>query len=169
MAILKVLTVPALELRKKAVKIPVVDESVRKLAGDMIATMQAEKGVGLAAPQVGKSLKLIVLQPPEGEPFALINPQITRREGEREVLEACLSIPGYEGYVMRSVSVSAKGLDHCGKPVKIKATDLLAQALEHEVDHLNGVLYPDLIEEPDKFFRVEASEEEPAPTTNVRI
>jgi len=112
--------------------------------------------VGLAAPQVGVSLRVVVLQMPDEEPVAIINPEIVKRAGEREVTEGCLSIPGYAGEIKRSVSVTVKGLDRQGRPTRIKATGLRAQALEHELDHLNGVLYIDHLESRDKLFKVEA-------------
>ena len=122
-----------------------IDSSIQEIIDDMIETMQAERGVGLAANQVGIPLRLAVIQPePEDEPIVLINPEIVRRKGEREVDEGCLSIPGYRGRVRRSVRVRAKALDRNGKPFRIKAEGgVLAQVLEHETDHLNGVLYTD--------------------------
>ena len=155
MPVMRILTNGAPELRKKAVTVPCIDDQVKTLAKDMIETMQSEQGVGLAAPQVGKSLRLIVLQMPGQEPFALINPRIIKREGEREILEACLSIPGYEGMVKRSETIIARGFDCEGKPMRIKARDLLSQAIEHEVDHLDGILYPDRIEDKAKFYECE--------------
>jgi len=126
----------------------------------MVATMQQAKGVGLAAPQVGVSLRVMVLQMPGEEPMAIINPEIVKRSGEREVPEACLSIPGIAGEIKRSVSVTVKGRDRQGKTIRLKATDLLAQALEHELDHLNGVLYIDRIESRDKLHKVEPETQE---------
>ncbi|MDD5604638.1 MAG: peptide deformylase [Dehalococcoidales bacterium] len=155
MAALKVLTAPDPILKNKSVRIPEIDRSIKRLIGDMIETMQIEGGVGLAAPQIGKNIRLIVLQMPDEEPFAIINPEITKREGEREIMEACLSIPGYEGLVKRSIMVTAKGLNENGKQLRIKASGLLAQALEHEINHLDGILYPDLIEDKDKLFETD--------------
>jgi peptide deformylase len=122
----------------------------------MVVTMQQTNGVGLAAPQVGVPLRVVVLQMPGEEPVAIINPEIVKRAGEREVTEGCLSIPGYAGEIKRSVSVTVKGWDRQGKPTRIKATGLMAQALEHELDHLNGVLYIDHLESRDKLYKVEA-------------
>jgi peptide deformylase len=121
----------------------------------MVETMQQAKGVGLAAPQVGVSLRVVVLQMPGEEPITIINPQIVKRSGEREVSEACLSVPGYAGEIKRSVSVTVKGRDKQGKAIRLRATDLMAQALEHELDHLNGVLYIDHIESQDKLYKAE--------------
>ena len=105
--------------------------------------MHAAPGVGLAAPQVGIPLRVIVIGLPEQEDIALINPQIVRRKGERLVNEGCLSLPGYVGELKRAELVTVKGLNPDGKEIRIKADELLAQALEHEIDHLNGVLYID--------------------------
>lgn len=157
---MRVLTVPDPILKNKSVKIPEVDRSISKLVKDMIETMQVEGGVGLAAPQIGKNIRLIVLQMPDEEPFAMINPEIIKREGEREIMEACLSIPGYEGLVKRSITVTAKGINESGKQMRIKASGLLAQALEHEIDHLDGILYTDRIEDEDKLFETDYTSEQ---------
>ena len=151
-------------LREKSVRVPEIDKSVIQLVDDMILTMQEYDGAGLAAPQVGVSLRVITLQMPDEEPFCVINPEITRRSGEVELMEGCLSIPGYQGEVKRSVSVTAKGLNRKGEKIKIKATGLLAQALEHETDHLDGILYIDRIESDDKLYKIEeqTTQEEPA-------
>ena len=142
-------------LRQKAKRVPSIDRSVQRLIDDVIQTMQHANGVGLAAPQVGISLRVIVLQIPGQEPIALINPEIVKRIGEQEVTEGCLSVPGYYGEIKRSVEVTAKGKDRRGKVVRIKATGLMAEALEHEIDHLNGVLYIDHIESPEKLHKVQ--------------
>jgi peptide deformylase len=125
----------------------------------MIETMKAAPGLGLAAPQVGIPLRVIVIELPGKEPFALINPEIVRRSGEREVIEGCLSVPGYRGDIKRSLSVTVKGQNRQGKQVRMKAKELLAQVLEHEMDHLNGVLYIDHLESRDKFYRIEPEAE----------
>jgi len=96
-----------------------------------------------------------VLQIPGEEPVTIVNPQIVKRSGEREVSEACLSVRGYAGEIKRSVSVTVKGWDRQGKAIRLKATDLMAQALEHELDHLDGVLYIDHVESQDKLYKVE--------------
>ncbi|MBI2850994.1 MAG: peptide deformylase, partial [Chloroflexi bacterium] len=128
-----------------------------------IETMHAAPGVGLAAPQVGIPLRVIVIGVPDEEEIALINPEIVRRRGERVVDEGCLSLPGYIGEVKRSESVTVKGRDPSGKEVRIKADDLLAQALEHEIDHINGVLYIDHLESMDSLRKVEPKVKEPEP------
>ena len=146
-------------LRQKARRVPTIDSSIQRLIDDMVETMQQTKGVGLAAPQVGVSLRVVVLQMPGEEPVAVINPEIVKRAGEREVTEGCLSIPGYAGEIKRSVSVTVKGRDRQGKTIRIKATGLMAQALEHELDHLNGILYIDHIEGQDKLHKIETETE----------
>jgi peptide deformylase len=155
MAILPIKTVPEPVLRQKSKRVSGIDGSIRKLAEDMIETMHAAYGVGLAAPQVGVPLRVIVIGMPEEEDFVLVNPEIVRRTGERLVTEGCLSVPGYYGEIKRSQRVTVKGKDLGGKEVRIRAEELLAQALEHEIDHLNGVLYIDRLESSDKLYRVE--------------
>jgi peptide deformylase len=120
----------------------------------MLETMQQAGGVGLAAPQVGVSLRLVVIQMPEEEPIVLVNPEIVKCSGEREVVEGCLSVPGYAAHIKRSVSVTAKGRDRTGKEIRIKGEGLLAQALEHEIEHLDGILYIDHLASPDDLQRV---------------
>jgi len=155
MALRKICCLPDAVLREKAKKIPKIDASINKLIDDMIETMQQEGGVGLAAPQVGVSLRVIVVQMPEKQPITVVNPKVVRRSGERELMEGCLSVPGYQGEVKRSITVVAKGMNRQGKEIRIKATGLMAQALEHEIDHLNGVLYIDRVESEDKLYKIE--------------
>jgi len=155
MAVRPILISPNPILRKQSRRIRIIDKTVHKLASDMIDTLNKAAGLGLAAPQVGVSLQLCVLHMPEEEPFALVNPEVVKRIGEREVVEGCLSIPGYQGKIKRSVEVTVKGLDLEGKPLRLKARETLAQALEHEIDHLNGVLYIDYLENPDKLYKIE--------------
>ncbi|MBI2855634.1 MAG: peptide deformylase [Chloroflexi bacterium] len=159
MAVLNVRTLPDPVLRQKARRVTKMDDSLQKLIDDMIDTMRAANGVGLAANQVGVLQRIVVIEIPEEEQVrVLINPEITRREGEREVNEGCLSIPGYQGELTRSVKVRARALDRNGEPVRIKAEGLLAQALEHETDHINGTLYIDHLESSDKLWKLEPQE-----------
>jgi peptide deformylase len=156
MAILPIRALPDPVLRQKAKRVRAIDGSIKKLVADMIETLHADPGrVGLAAPQVGVSLRVIVIGIPGEEDIVLINPEIVRRKGERVVTEGCLSVPGYFGVINRAESVKAKGLDVNGKEVKIKADELLAQALEHEIDHLNGMLYIDHVESQEKLYKIE--------------
>ena len=142
-------------LRQRAKKVSSIDSSIQRLIDDMIETMQQANGVGLAAPQVGVSLRVVVIQMPGEEPMAIINPEIVKRAGEQEVTEGCLSLPGYFGEIKRSASVTVKGRDRRGKAIRIKATGLMAEALEHEIDHLNATLYIDHIEGQDKLHQVD--------------
>jgi peptide deformylase len=158
MAILKLCTVPNSVLRQKAKRVTSVDKSIQKLVDDMIETMREFSGVGLAAPQIGVSLRIAVIEIPDEEVITLINPEIIKRTGERTLDEACLSVPGYQGTITRSVQVKAKALDRNGKAIRIKGEELLAQALEHEIDHLNGVLYIDHIDNPEDLRKITPEE-----------
>jgi peptide deformylase len=161
MAVLPIRTLPDPVLRQKAKRVRTIDGSIKKLIADMRETLHADPGrVGLAAPQVGVSLQVVVIGIPDEEDIILINPEIVRRKGERLVTEGCLSVPGYFGQIKRAESVTAKGRDPSGKEIRIKAEGLLAQALEHETDHLNGQLYIDHLESMDELRKVEAEETE---------
>ena len=156
MAIRKILEIPNPILRQRAKKVRRVDKKLLELAHDMVETMREAGGVGLAANQVGELRRLIVIQlPEEEEAHIYINPEILRREGQREVEEGCLSYPGYKGVVNRSMWVKFGALDHTETAVKIKAECLLAQAMEHEVDHLNGILYLDHLADHTKLYPVD--------------
>ncbi len=182
MAVLNIRTVPDPILRRKANKIAKIDGSIRKLAEDMIETMYAARGIGLAANQVGVPLRLLVMGIPapieevEGEElkdeddevretrideYVLINPEFVKKSGERLLDEGCLSIPEYRGELTRAEWVKVKALDLDGKPVRLKAEGLMAQALEHEIDHLDGILYIDRLKEQgtlDTFSKIESPE-----------
>ncbi len=160
MAVLSLRVVPDPVLRQKAKRVTKVGASIRKLVKDMVDTMRANHGVGLAAPQVGVSLRVIVIEIPEEPVLALINPRIVKRVGEREVTEGCLSIPEYRGVIKRAETVTARGLDLDGKEVRRKAQELLAQVLEHEVGHIQGTLYVDLLESMDKLYKLDDTEDE---------
>jgi len=163
LAVHPIVLLPDPVLRRKAKRVPKIDASIHKLIEDMIESMYAAHGVGLAAPQIGVSLRVIVIGLPEEEPFALINPQIVKATGERLVEEGCLSVPGYRAELTRSKLVVAKGLSPAGKEVRIKAReDLLAQALEHEIDHTNGILYIDHLPSLDALFKIEPETDTPA-------
>ena len=161
MAVLPIRTLPDPVLRQKTRRVRTIDSSIKKLVADMRETMHADPGrVGLAAPQIGVSLRVTVIGIPDEEDIILINPQIVRRKGERLVSEGCLSVPGYVGQIGRAETVTAKGLDLSGKEVRIKAEGLLAQALEHEIDHLNGTLYIDHLESMDSLRKLEPEDTE---------
>ena len=161
MTVLPVRILPEPVLRQKAKRVRTIDSSIKKLVADMLETMHADSGrVGLAAPQVGVSLRVIVIGLPGEEDIVLINPEIVRRTGERLVDEGCLSVPGYFGQIKRAESVTAKGRNLNGQQIRIKASELLAQALEHEVDHLNGMLYIDHLESRDKLRKIGPEEDQ---------
>jgi peptide deformylase len=155
MATREIVTLPDPVLRQKARKVPAVTEDVRRLIDDMVETMRAAPGVGLAAPQVGDSRRVIVVEyaePPEqeGEParppklFALVNPEIVRRGPDQvKGVEGCLSVPGFLGEVERTESITLQGLNRAGQSVRIKAAGWLARIFQHEIDHLEGTLFID--------------------------
>ena len=139
-------------LRRKAHKVQQVDRDIRLLAQDMLETMRDAGGVGLAAPQVGESIRMIVVEYPEDDTvedspkksYTVINPEITwRSEETSEGSEGCLSIPGYVGTVERNESIKVKGLSVYGRPIKISASGWLARIFQHEIDHLDGICYID--------------------------
>jgi peptide deformylase len=166
MAVREILTSEQPVLRQKAKKIKRVDGSTQKLIDEMLETMRAANGLGLAAPQIGVSLRVLVIEMPEdsedphsGEQVILINPEIVKTEGEQFGEEGCLSIPGYVGMVRRAMHVSVKGLNRKGKEVRVTADDLLARALQHEIDHLDGVLFTDRLEKPEDLYRLNEDNE----------
>ncbi|MDP2662474.1 MAG: peptide deformylase [Dehalococcoidia bacterium] len=155
MAILTILPASDPLVHKKSKRVTGIDKSIRKILDDMVETMRVFGGVGLAAPQVGVLLRLIVIETPDEGVIELINPEVIKASGERDVEEGCLCLPGYIGHIKRSEVVKVKGLDREGRQVRIKADDLLAEALEHEIDHLNGILFVDHLESMDKLRKVE--------------
>ena len=132
-------------LEKPAATIKKFDKELEELAEDMFASMYAANGVGLAAPQVGKGLRLAVVDVSNGKnpeaKIVLINPDIIHAEGEVREEEGCLSIPGFRGYVVRPQFVTVKAQNLKGEPFEIRGENLLARAFCHEIDHLNGVLF----------------------------
>ena len=161
MAVLEIRTLPDSILRQKAKKVTRIDNSVRRLIDDMIETLRAEPNrAGLAAPQVGVPLRVAVIELPEHGLITLVNPEVIKKEGERIVQEGCLSVPGYFGEIKRAVTVKVKAKDRYGKQFRLKAEGLLAQALEQEIEHLDGVLYIDHLESEDKLFETVEEEED---------
>jgi len=152
-------------LRTKAKRIKNIDSSIQKLIDDMLETNWDASGAGLAAPQVGLSLRLAVIQLSRDEKYVLVNPQIMRRTGTRTVTEGCLSIPGYVGDIQRAEKVTVRATDRYGKEYRIRGEGLLAEALEHEIDHLNGVLYIDYLDSLDELRKVEPPREEDSAET----
>ena len=154
MAILEIASLPDPVLRRKAKKITVFDKDLQTLIDNMVETMREAPGVGLAAPQVSVSSRLVVVEYGEEDEegnqvkpkklYIVINPEIVQASEEKEVgVEGCLSIPGLVGQVERHVKIMIKGLNRQGKPIKISAEGWLARIFQHEIDHLDGVVYPD--------------------------
>jgi peptide deformylase len=161
MAVLQIRTLPDPILRQKAKRVTRIDNSVQKLIDDMIDTLRADPNrAGVAAPQVGVLLRIAVIELPEQELITLINPEMVKKEGERIVQEGCLSIPGYFGEIKRAETVKVKAKDRHGKQFRLKAEGLLAQALEQEIEHLDGVLYIDHLESEQKLFETIKEEED---------
>jgi peptide deformylase len=140
-------------LRTKCPKVPRIDDSTRRLIDDMVDTMRDAPGIGLAAPQVGVLLRVIVCEV-EDHLHALVNPEIVRAEGEQVGDEGCLSIPGYIGEVKRFERVVVKAKNRAGKDVRVRADGLLARCLQHEIDHIDGILFTDRLTSSDSLRKV---------------
>jgi peptide deformylase len=151
MAILPVLQFPDPRLKRKSVAIEQVTDEIRELAASMLETMYDEPGIGLAAPQVGEAIRLIVVdtewteEDAERAPLVLINPEIVERDGSITWTEGCLSVPDFQADVERALRVKLRALDLDGKPVEIDAEELQAVCFQHEIDHLDGILFIDRI------------------------
>lgn len=142
MAVLPITVLGAPILRQETVPVTAVSDELRRLADDMFDTMRAAQGVGLAAPQVGRTERLCVVEVDE-QAFTLFNPEIVAREGKLKWEEGCLSIPEVFGWVERSAWVKVRALDRDGNPFEVEGTELLAVCLQHEIDHLDGKLFID--------------------------
>jgi peptide deformylase len=157
-------------LRKKSRHVRRVSPALQELIDDMVETLYAANGIGLAAIQVGVPERIIVVQLPEDEEdpessrlYVVIDPKLARKSRELEDgVEGCLSVPGWVGEVPRHQAVTVKGLDLQGRPVRIKAEGLLARVLQHEIDHCDGILFIDRVEDPEKIWPVPEGEEEAA-------
>lgn len=147
MAQLNILHYPDPRLRKPALPVEAVDERIRSLAADMLETMYAAPGVGLAAPQVNVRLRVIVMDVSEHKdrPLVLINPRLLTQEGEAEAEEGCLSVPGFYEMVRRAERVRVSALDRTGELFELEAEGLLAVCIQHEMDHLDGKLFVDYL------------------------
>ncbi|MGF2339058.1 peptide deformylase, partial [Acinetobacter baumannii] len=154
-------------LRKIAKPVETFDESLQTLINDMFDTMYDARGVGLAAPQIGVSLRLSVIDivGDKKEQIVIVNPEIVSSHGEKEFEEGCLSVPGAYDTVVRAEKVTVKALDRFGKPFEITGEGLLAECLQHEIDHMNGKLFVDMLSplkrmmarrKLDKFKRLQA-------------
>lgn len=171
MAVRDVVTSENSLLREKSKRVTNFGSALERLLGDMFDTLHAASGLGLAAPQIGVLQRVFVVELPEevdedgqvvapSERYVLVNPEIVRRRGEQEMVEGCLSVPGYRGMVKRATHVVIKGQNPKGRAVRYRAEGLLAQAFQHELDHLDGVLYIDRIESADKLWRITPGLEE---------
>jgi peptide deformylase len=173
---LEIVTVPNPVLRQKAKKVSRLTPAIQKLLDDMTETMRQAPGIGLAGPQVGALQRVIVVEVLKDDEYPdmqygfyqLVNPEIVRISNDvEEGLEGCLSIPGYTADVERFVAVEVRALDRSGKPVKIKARGFLARVLQHEIDHLDGVLYLDRLTSPEKLHKIPEQEDMQAETDMV--
>ena len=170
MALLEILLEGDPRLRQKSTKIRAVDASVRKLAADLRETMMEAPGVGLAAPQVGVNRRLFVAHVPadfveEGDQefnLTLVNPEIVKGHGRVIALEGCLSIPGWVADVPRFETITVKGLDLNNRDVRLKLTGYPARVVQHEIDHLDGILYTDRIEDMSTLRRADEDDEDAA-------
>jgi len=144
---LKILEFPDKRLRNVAAEVDTVDDSIKTLVDNMIETMYAAKGVGLAATQVNVHKRVIVMDVSENkdEPICLINPQIIERDGVEESEEGCLSVPGFFEKVSRAEHIKVKALNRDGESFELEARDLLAVCIQHEMDHLEGKLFVDYL------------------------
>jgi peptide deformylase len=141
----EILVYPDPFLARKAVPVAAVDDRIRTLIRDMFESMYSAEGIGLAATQVGVGKRVIVLDvSPVDEtipPLAVVNPEIVSRSGSVTGVEGCLSVPGVQGEVIRAETVLVRGLDERGNPHRIQAAGILSRALQHEIDHLDGILF----------------------------
>jgi peptide deformylase len=147
MAVLELLYFPDSRLRKRAVPVERVDEGICRLIDDMLETMYAAPGIGLAATQVNVHQRVLVVDvsKEQNEPISLINPEILVRQGEEQMEEGCLSVPGFYETVTRAESIEVSALDRDGKAFTLQAEGLLAVCIQHEIDHLNGKLFVDYL------------------------
>lgn len=155
MALRPILTFDHPVLREKAKKVARVDSSIQKLLDDLAETMLDAPGAGLAANQIGVPLRVCVVKGDENQIWGLVNPVIVKKSGSQVGLEGCLSKPGWVGEVERYDAVVVKGLNRHGKEVRIKSTGFTARAFQHELDHLDGVLFTDRLTSLDTLRRIE--------------
>ena len=163
MAVRPIVVVGNPVLRSKARKVSRFDASIQKLIEDMIDTMRDAPGVGLAAPQIGVPLQVAVVETEKDQVHVLVNPEIIKRESEWDPDEGCLSVPGYWATVRRAAHVWVKARDARGKGIRLDGEGLFGQALQHEIDHLNGMLYLDRLDNLDDLRKTTPPRERPAP------
>ncbi|MFO7918331.1 MAG: peptide deformylase [Anaerolineae bacterium] len=170
MTVKPIITVDDPILRGKSKKVSHFGDRLEQLVEDMFDSMHAVQGLGLAAPQIGVLRRVFVIEIPaevdeEGneiapaERYVMVNPEIVKSRGEEEMEEGCLSVPGYRGLVKRATSVVVKGQNLKGQRIRYRGQGTLAQAFQHEIDHLDGILYLDRLESFDDLWRIETTEE----------
>jgi len=159
MPIRRILTAEEPILRERTKRVSTFDASLHRLLDDMLETMRDAPGVGLAANQIGVPLQVAIIEV-EDRITELVNPQVVKGSGEQVDWEGCLSIPGYVAEVTRHDKLTVKARDRHGKEFRIKGTELLSRALQHEIDHLNGALYIDYLESLEELVRVSEAAEE---------
>jgi peptide deformylase len=150
-------------LREKTKRVGRVDDSIRRLLDDLAETMIAAPGAGLAAPQIGVGLRVCVVKGDDNQIHQLVNPELVKGSGTQVGYEGCLSYPGWVGEVPRYETVVVKGLNRKGRPVRIKSEGFTARAFQHEIDHLDGILFTDRLTSLDTLVRVEDLVDEPEP------
>lgn len=169
MAVRKIVTAENPLLRRKSKKVTHFGDALHRLVNDLYDTLEAVEGLGLAAPQIGVLERVfVIILPAEyddnnrlispSQRYTLVNPEFIRMRGEAEMVEGCLSVPGYRGRVKRAVEVTIKGYDIHGKPVRYRADGIFAHVLQHEFDHLEGQLYLDRLESPENLWTIQQEE-----------
>lgn len=147
-------------LRRKSLRVREVDRGIRALAGDLIDTVLENRGAGLAAPQIGAHWRVCVIVDEDNQAIPMVNPEVVRSAGSIVDFEGCLSFPGVWGRVERAKTVTVKFLDLDGRQRRVKVSEIMARAVLHEIDHLDGVLFVDRLTEPGKLYRLEYNAEE---------
>ncbi len=168
MALREIITVGDPRLREHSRQVKTITPELKQLIHDMIETMHAADGIGLAAPQIAELVRVVVIEVPEdediwgsGKLYVIINPEIVKASRDTEVgIEGCLSVPGYIGEVERAGEVVVRGLNADGKRFRLRPRGYLARVFQHEIDHLNGVLYIDRLTAKDKIWEVKPGTEE---------
>ena len=158
MAVRPILNFDQPVLREKAKRVGRVDTSIQRLIDDLAETMLAAPGAGLAAPQIGVPLRVCVVKGDDNQIWALVNPEVVKHDGVQVGYEGCLSYPGWVGEVARYETVVVKGRSRRGKEVRIKSSGFTARAFQHEIDHLDGVLFTDRLTNIDTLKRIEELE-----------
>ncbi len=170
MAVREIIVVGDPRLRQPSQKVQQITPEIRHLIDDMVETMRANDGIGLAAAQVGELHQIVMVELPEdeeipgsGQLYVVVNPEIVKASRETEEgIEGCLSVPGYVGEVERAEQIVIRGLDARGKKFRLRPRGFLARVFQHEIDHIDGVLYIDRLTAPERIWTVKEGEEEQA-------